>query len=537
MRRFLFPVALLLGVVLAWRSSAAVGGDGLIAHPEAARHGLSRAWFTQVQLDQARARLAHAVLHHGTLFVQTDQAVLHAIDGETGQTLWAEQVGNRNHPSTVPAANDDVVAVINGIRLYVLNRYNGRLLWQTLVDGAPGAGPALSSQRAYVPTVSGLVYSYRLKPVQSPLKELGKTGPKTAQEEAEERAERREAFRLAQAYIPPLACQSTGRALVQPLVARQNPGEEFLAWSTDRGYLYIGRIDRSDETRFTTRYRLQTNAEIVAQPSYLPPDPDVVGDSGVIYAVSKDGFVHAIRERDGASLWRFSTGEPIVQPAVVIGQHVYAATQPGGMYCLEAKSGKQVWWTPQAVQFVAASKDRVYASDKQGQMLILDAKSGARTATVTATAPLLKLVNAESDRIYLATETGLLQCLHETELSEPIRHLRIDKDVEATGATEATEAVAVPAEEGAKPAEERKPVLGGGGGGGGGGGFRPTVKKPARKPKPAAGMEDEGFGMPGQRAKTARNRRAGAAGSFPGMEDAMSGDAQPGARPKPKPRR
>jgi outer membrane protein assembly factor BamB len=476
MRRDTLWTASVFGALLACGWLAAAARDAMITEPLAAQHGLSRTWFTQIQVDRARGRVAHVILHGGTLFVQTDQGVLHAVDAETGQTLWAEQVGNRNHPSLAPAANENLVAVVNGSNLFILNRFNGKLLWQTQIDGAPGAGPALSSQRAYVPTVNGLVYSYRLKPVQNPLQELGKISQKTPEQESAEVAERRQAFRLQQAYLPPLVCQSTGRSLVQPIVTRQKAGEEYLAWSTDRGYLYVGRINRQEEDRFTVAYRLETNGEIVAPPTYLPPDPNVVGDSGVIYAVSKDGFVHAVRERDGESLWRFPTGEPLVQPASVVDQQVYVPTQPGGMYCLDAKTGKQVWWTPQVVQFVAASKDRVYASDKTGQTLVLDAKNGSRLDTIAATAPLVKLINAETDRIYLVAETGLIQCLHETEQSEPIRHV---KPLEQQPTVDATK-LAGPAStetEGEKPADEKKTVKPPSGGGGGATGFKPKPKK------------------------------------------------------------
>ena len=170
------------------------------------------------------------------------------------------------------------------------------------------------------------------------------------------------------------------------------------------------------------KYRLETNEGIAARPTYLPPDPGIVGDSGVIYAASRDGFVHGIREKDGESLWRFSVGEPILQPAVVIQQRVYVATQLGGMYCLDAKTGNERWWTPQILQFVAASKERVYAADKLGRVAILSAETGARLDSIPTTALPIKLINSETDRLYLATETGLVQCLHELELSEPIRH-------------------------------------------------------------------------------------------------------------------
>ena len=125
----------------------------LISAPSAATHGLTSAWFNQIQLDSARGRVAYVTLHdavHGmprglvhnpTLFIQTNQAILHAIDALSGRTLWIAQVGNPNYPSLAPGANNFFVAVTNGSSLYVLNRFNGKLLFSTKLPGVPARDP------------------------------------------------------------------------------------------------------------------------------------------------------------------------------------------------------------------------------------------------------------------------------------------------------------------------------------------------------------------------------------------------------------
>jgi len=421
-RSLVCAATLLAALGLTDRTAAAVRSS-IIPETTARRHGLTRPWFTQIQLDRGRARVSSILLHEEVLYVQTDRAMVHAIDGETGATLWTRQVGRPGHPSLTPGANRDYLACINGSHLYVCNRYNGDLLFEIEVGGAPGAGPAVSEKRAYVPMVNGLVIAYRLESLTDPMYELGKvkTGV-TEEEKAALEENRRENLRLRQEYIPPLACQSIGRTLVQPLVTRQNPAEEYVAWPTDRGHLNVGRIDRNREDSFWVKYRLETDQEISAQPTYRPANINDPADFGIIFAASRDGFVHAIDERNGQSLWRFSTGEPLVQPAVVVEDDVFVATQPGGIYCLDANTGREKWWTPQIEQFLAVSKERVYVTDKVGRTLTLNLKTGARLDTIPLPPLPIKLINHRTDRIYLATHTGLVQCLHETELSEPIRH-------------------------------------------------------------------------------------------------------------------
>jgi len=426
MMRSCLLMTALCGVLAAPAVSAAAYRGEIIPETVAARHGLTRMWYSQIQLDRARARAVHVLLDRGTLFVQTDHATLHALDAETGQTLWATQVGRRNHPSMRPAANRDLVAVINGSYLYILNRHNGKLLWETQIDGAPGAGPALSEQRAYTACVNGLVLAYLVTSIKDPRLELGIIQSGQTEQQAEElERDRRDSIRLQQEYEPPLTAQSTGRAIVQPLVTRENEGEEYVAWPTDLGYLFVGYIDRNEQDRFSVRYRLETAAGITAQPTYLPPEAGIVGDSGVIYAASRDGYVHAIRENGGTALWRFSTGEPLVEPAVVVGKRVFSATQPGGMYCLDAKTGEQVWWCPQLLQFIAASRNRLYAVDRLGEMVVVDFNTGARLDAIPFPAQAVRMINDQNDRIYIVTATGLVQCLREVENEAAVVH-RVD---------------------------------------------------------------------------------------------------------------
>jgi len=422
MRRFVIAAVLVAGlfpVGPAWTAP----DSPIISEIAAARHGLTRPWFAQIQLDRSQGRVRFIVLHEDVLYVQTDRATVHAIDAETGETLWARQVGRPNHPSMTPGLNRDLLAVVNGSRLYVCNRFNGDLLFKVEVGGAPGAGPALSKRRAYVPMVNGMVMAYRLEPLVDPLFELGKKTNPTAEETEAHEEMRRENIRVNQQYVPPLSCQSLGKALVQPLVTFENEGDEFVAWPTDRGFLNIGRIDLRREDGFAVKYRLETDAAITARPTYLPPNPAIAGDSGLIFGASRDGFVYAVREKNGETLWRFSTGEPIIQPAVVVGSRVYVATQLGGMYCLDAKTSDEIWWTRGVTQFIAASKQRIYAADKLGRIRVLSAQTGMRLDTIDASLLPMRMINAQTDRIYLATTTGLIQCLHEVELTEPIRHL------------------------------------------------------------------------------------------------------------------
>ena len=127
-------------------------------------------------------------------------------------------------------------------------------------------------------------------------------------------------------------------------------------------------------------------------------------------------------ENRGDMLWKYPTSEPLFQPPAVIEDQVFVVSQLGGMFCCEAKTGKQLWSAPDIMQFVAASKQRVYAADKAGRTQILDLKTGARLDVLATELLPIKLLNPQTDRLYLATDTGLIQCLHEIERVKPLLH-------------------------------------------------------------------------------------------------------------------
>ncbi len=415
----------LIAVLAAWQPCvtwAQSAGSEIIPQGLAAGHGLTRAWFTQVEMDPGRSRLKHLVLYDGILYAQTDKAMVHAIDAETGATLWAKQIGRPEHPSMTPGVGRKLLAIVNGSRLYVANRLNGKILLETDIDGAPGAGPAVSDQRVYVPMVKGLLLSYRVEAIADPLKKTGKETPQSPETSTIVKTEDNQIVHLSQKTVKTISCQSKGQTLVQPLITRENGMEEYVVWPTNEGCMYIGRVGRNADAYIEVKYRLETTAPIIAEPTYMPPDPEISGDSGLILAATGDGYVNAILEKTGDSLWRFSAGEPLTQPAVVIDERIYAATSLGGLHSINAKTGSHIWYAPGIVQFTAASKNRVYGVDKLGSIRILDAATGAQLDIMPNSALSVKLVNDDTDRIYLYNSRGLIQCLHETGLTKPIPH-------------------------------------------------------------------------------------------------------------------
>jgi hypothetical protein len=189
------------------------------------------------------------------------------------------------------------------------------------------------------------------------------------------------------------------------------------------------------------RYRLETSQSIVARPTPLPPNHIVV--------VSTDGYVYCIHETSGGLVWRFSSGEPIVKPAVAIDDALFVVTNDDNLFRISAETGQEQWWAPRIREVLSASKTRLYCLGDTGQLIIFDVATGGRLGALSTELLDVRMVNYQTDRIFLGSSTGVIQCLREVGAEWPtIRAGGLEEKPEKENAAEAE----------AKPAAEPAPA-------------------------------------------------------------------------------
>lgn len=387
--------------VLAVRPLASV-----VPQQTAQRYGLERAWATQIELDRSRGRVAHISLQAGLIMVQTDQAAVHVLDAETRKTLWIGHVGLPGAVTSPPAANDKFVVSSNGGMLYLFDRPTGKVLWTRKMVSVPSAGPAISNNRIYVPLVTGMLTTYRLP------------SPNREETPAEQRFKDNA-----------LNYMGKGIAYVAPIVTRST-----VVWGTDAGNIYAVAPDTLQAI-----YRFKARDSVMAGLLYRPP---------YLYAASRDGYVYALRDEKGSSRWQFSIGNPIIETPMATDDGVYVIPEIGGLYKLAPETGEEIWSSPGVFQFISASPTRLYTADSAGRLLILNAKTGTRLGAINIDNLPLRVFNRDNDRIYLATTTGLVQCLHEVDRKEPAWH----------GVTAVTDSDKADASDDDAKAKEKKPA-------------------------------------------------------------------------------
>lgn len=451
-------LVLLITTPLAVQAQIRTTRGGLIRDDAANRVGLTRGWFTRVQMDSARSRVAHVTQHVSstnafsaweithdrgkliyterdlddfgdelgkeraekrakekleflertklnpkmvahvipeiTIYVMTDGGVAHAIDAQTGRTRWYTRVGNPHYTSDAPSANDHYVAVLNGSTIYMLDQKNGEVVWSRRVRGAPGAGPVVTDRLVFVPMAGGRIEAYQLEDHRQ----------------------------------PPWVYQSQGRAVVQPIWTGYS-----VAWPTDRGHLYVAEGNAA-----AIQFRLEASRTIVSQATKLAPSRIVVA--------STDGYVYCIHEQSGNLIWRFSTGEPIIRSPFVVGDHVYVVTDENNIFRLSAANGLDEWTTGGVSGILSVSDTRLYCLGRVGEMVIVDRTTGSKLAMLPTETLDVHYLNKLTDRIIIGTSDGVIQCLHEFQNHWPVIHAPASEQPQAKdGEKPATAPAAAPA--------------------------------------------------------------------------------------------
>ncbi|WP_425396143.1 PQQ-binding-like beta-propeller repeat protein [Aeoliella sp.] len=364
------PTLLLLGAAMVGASaSPSLAGSGLVSNIEAQRSGLERAWFSQTQLDRSLHRVEHAVLDGDQLFVLTTAGVIHAMDAETGETHWITRIGNPNYPSLGPAANKKYVALVNGSTLTVLRRDTGVEHMSRRLGGGAGGGPALTETHVYAPLFSGKVEAYAL-------------------EDEDE---------LTWYYA------SAGRVFQPATTTMQS-----VAWPTQRGYLYVANPEANG-----VRYRFETTGLVNSHP---------VSFDGNLFLTSTNGYAYALNEATGQQRWRYSTGSSVEHSPAVLAGKVFVTTQAPALHAVSAATGERQWLTGGINQLAGVSQSRVYGMNRLGDLVTMDLKSGVPLGSLRTSPETTAVVNAQTDRIYLISETGLVQCLHEIGADKPLIH-------------------------------------------------------------------------------------------------------------------
>ncbi len=348
------------------------------------RYGLELAWWSQAVMKPSRDRVRYVTIDEENVYVQATSGVVTAFDNETGRRLWARQLGPRDAPSYAAASNKDDVMVVAGMTLFSVEKFRGGIKWQVRLPKQPSTSPAVDDQNVYVGSLDGSIYAINLRKIRELYNE--DLLPQYAGEAVRWR------YKTAKEVTTP--------AITDGLVVN---------FASRDGSLYsISAGERQ------LRWQFETDKPVSA--------PMARAKDSVILA-SEDFRVYRVANQSGRVNWDFVSGYPVRRSPRVIGEQVFLFPERGGMFCLSVDTGVELWWRPKIVDFVGATRTRVFTSDRIGNVVILSRKDGALIGALPLRQFSARPGNDRTDRIYLATQSGLVICIRTIGQEFPIFHM------------------------------------------------------------------------------------------------------------------
>ncbi len=358
---------------LAQSSSANVSSE-LPTSRMLSRLGLERAWWSQATLNPKRDKVKYMVLDEENVYLQGTGGTVTAFDAESGKRLWSVQLGNRDEPIYPGVSNEKYFLTVNGMALYCIERFSGKVLWELALPTMPSVGPSVDDEHIYVGALDGSIYSFELR-------------------------------KIDELYRKRLLPQWSYRAMLW----RYRTSKEITtkAYSTGRlvnfasrdGSLYAVSASERDLT-----WQFETNAPITA--------PLATTEDSLILA-SEDNFVYCLNRNSGLTRWEFASGFPIRKAPVVIEQDLFIMPDRGGLFNLGVRTGEEKWECPGITDLLGATKSRLFGSDVTGNIVLLQRTTGRPLGTLPLRPFSVRLQNDRTDRLYLATPSGLVVCLRE----------------------------------------------------------------------------------------------------------------------------
>jgi hypothetical protein len=122
---------------------------------------------------------------------------------------------------------------------------------------------------------------------------------------------------------------------------------------------------------------------------------------------------------------KFTTGGPVEQKPVLTEGGIYAVGERWGLVRLKHGTLEPMWNerladgrvrakpNTDAIRVLSVNTSYVYALDRRGRLLVIDAVRGSTLSAFDISAFSFPVTNETNDRLYLASNSGLLLCLHD----------------------------------------------------------------------------------------------------------------------------
>ncbi|MBM4074661.1 MAG: pyrrolo-quinoline quinone, partial [Planctomycetes bacterium] len=315
-------------------------------------------------------KVRHITVDEDAVYVQARSGMTTAFSAETGQQLWAIQLGRFDQPSFPVVSNENLALIVVGSTMYGVDKRSGGISWQLVVPGQPSTAPAVDEDQLYLGTLDGGVFAFNIRTIR-----------KLHQQQ-----------KLPQWSHDALVWRyRAGKEITSPPIP---VGRAVVLGSRDGALYSINAIDRS------LIFQLETDGAIVA--------PLARVEQTVFMASEDNTFYSLDLAAKGQILWKFTTGRPVRKAPVIVGPDLFILPERGGIVSLDPATGKERWAMSNVTNFHAVVGKSLFVSNIEGNLIQIARASGAVQGTLPAKNFSVQVANDRTNRIFLANDRGLV---------------------------------------------------------------------------------------------------------------------------------
>lgn len=353
-----------------------------------ARAGLTRAWWGQSVTNSRRDRMQYLTADESAVYTQSSSGLITSFNTETGKRLWGTQVGQTDRPTYPLWIDAGRLLVVNGTQLNSINAANGDVVWTMNLPGQPTSSASSRGGVAFVGFLDGSLFAFDTQVAQN-LADKNRL--------------------LDWGHLTVLWRYKTSAAIEAPAIVT----DKYVAFASHNGTMYsVTKRERELLFQFETDARLSA--------------PPVIYQDTLLVA-SEDFKVYSVGIRNGRYNWQYSAGGPLIVPPLIVGKEAYITPENTGLIVLDAGTGVEKWTRPGVHRVLSVSPARVYGYDRMNNLMVIDRTTGALLSTARMEPYRYFVANDRSDRIFVASESGLVIALREIEREFPLLHRQPDQ--------------------------------------------------------------------------------------------------------------
>lgn len=204
---------------------------------------------------------------------------------------------------------------------------------------------------------------------------------------------------LAASPTPPPTQQSSPEGLTIPSTGTGDPANWAQVQSDPQ---HSGFVPVVLGTNFPIRW---THA---FQPEKVYPQVQAIVANGRVFVGTENGNLYAFQASNGAQIWKFSPGAPILNSVGVAGDVVIFGCMDGAVYGVNATNGQQIWRQALSGRLGFSTAPVIANSlamlgGRNGVFYALDVSSGALRWQYDAGAPILQTAAWDNNRVFFGT--------------------------------------------------------------------------------------------------------------------------------------